>query len=99
MKKAADHNGLYKLMVLGIIAAAFLLRLIGLSSSSLTLNEAGNALSALHLFGGSSSGQLLYSLPTALIFKLFGDTDFTARLFPALMGSLAVFCAGGFITI
>lgn len=91
MKKAADHNGLYKLMVLGIIAAAFLLRLIGLSSSSLTLNEAENALSALHLFGGSSSGQLLYSLPTALIFKIFGDTDFTARLFPALMGSLAVF--------
>ncbi len=91
MKKAEEVNTRDKLFILCVAAAALLLRLIALDSSSLTLNESENALSALNLFGGSSTGQLLYALPTALLFKMFGDTDFTARLFPALMGALAVF--------
>ena len=76
-------TGFLMLLIIGIGTA---LRLTGLGSAFLTLNEAENALAALHLFDGSSHGQLLYTLPTALLFKMFGDSDFTARLFPALMG-------------
>ena len=71
-----------------ILLSGCALRLIGLDSSSLTLNEAENALAALKLFGGGDQGQLLYTLPTALLFKMFGDSDFTARLFPAFAGMI-----------
>ncbi len=70
------------------VGLALLLRLLGLNSSSLTLNETENALTALHLFSGEKSSQLLYALPEALIFRLFGSSDFNARLFPALTGTL-----------
>ncbi len=73
--------------VIAVTAAALALRLIGLNSSSLTLNESENALSALRLFEGGSSAQLLYTLPTALFFRMFGVSDFSARLFPALAGT------------
>lgn len=76
--------------VICVLAAALALRLIGLGSSSLTLNEAENALSALKLFDGGSSAQLLYTLPTALVFRMFGVSDFSARLIPALAGWLLV---------
>ncbi len=91
MKKDEELNGRYILLTVCVIITAFLLRVIGLNSSSLTLNESENALTALKLFNGGRTGQLLYALPTALLFKMFGDSDFTARLFPALMGVSAVF--------
>ena len=89
-----DNEKLFKptenlLMVL-IILSGCALRLIGLGSSSLTLNEAENALAALRLFGGGDQGRLLYTLPTALLFKMFGDQDFIARLFPAFAGIILV---------
>ena len=73
-----------------IAAPACLTRLIGLGGAALSMNEAENALTAADLFAtnGSGAGQLLYELPTALIFKLFGESEFTARLFPALCGIL-----------
>lgn len=74
------------LLLLLILAAGCSLRLIGLGSSSLTENEAENALTALRLFDGESTRQLLYALPTALLFRMFGDSEFTARLVPALSG-------------
>ncbi len=76
----------------GIIIAALAcsLRLIGLGGAALSMNEAENALTAADLFAtnGSGAGRLLYELPTALLFKLFGESEFTARLFPAVCGIL-----------
>lgn len=74
----------------GVVFFAFALRLIGLGSASLTMNEAENAVAALRLFQNGGSNQLLYTLPTALLFKLFGSSDFSARFIPAVMGSLLV---------
>lgn len=73
-----------------IFLFALLIRLIGLGSSSLTMNEAENAMAALRLFQNGSNSQLLYTLPTALMFKFFGSSEFSARLLPALMGSFLV---------
>lgn len=78
------------LLAVLILLSGCALRLIGLGSSSLTVNEAENALAALRLFGGGDHGQLLYTLPTALLFKMFGDSDFTARLFPSLSGIILI---------
>ena len=47
------------LTVLTVLSAAGL-RLVGLGSASLTMNEAENAMTALHLFENGSRGQLLY---------------------------------------
>ena len=80
-----------------ISALAVLLRLLGLGSVSLTMNEAENAMTALRLFENGSQGQLLYELPTALLFKMFGSSEFTARLFPAMMGMLLAFLPFMFI--
>lgn len=88
-ERASKSN--LSLWVIPVITAGFALRLVGLDSSSLMLNEAENALAALGLFSGESSGQLLYTLPTALFFRLFGISDFTARLIPALFGILLMF--------
>ena len=88
METETNSKNILILTALLIITAACVLRFAGLGGASLTLNESENALAALNLFGGEGAGQLLYTLPTALIFKMFGDTDFTARLFPALSGAL-----------
>ncbi len=73
------------LLIFGITCS---LRLIGLGGASLTLNEAENALGALEMYTNSGGGHILYALPTALLFRFFGDSDFTARLIPALSGIL-----------
>ena len=78
------------LLAIMILLTGCALRLIGLASSSLTLNEAENALAALRFFSGGTQGQLLYTLPTALLFKMFWDSDFIARLHPALTGIILV---------
>lgn len=77
-----------KMILIAILIAVFacVLRLLGLESSSLMLNEAENAVTALRLFESGSHGQLLYELPTAVIFKFFGSSEFSARVFPALSG-------------
>ena len=75
-----------KLIGIMILLSALLLRLIGLGSASLTMNEAENAVTALQLFHKGGNGQLLYIFPAAVLFKFFGSSEFTARLFPALMG-------------
>ena len=76
------------LCVVIVLAAA--LRLIGLGSSSLTMNEAENAMAALRLFQNGETSQLLYTLPTAVLFAMFGASEFTARLLPAVTGCLLV---------
>ena len=88
MEKSSDSKSIHIPLTLLIIAGAFLLRMTGLGGSSLTMNEAENAMAALRLFGNGGNSQLLYTLPTALFFKMFGSSEFTARLFPALMGCL-----------
>ena len=86
MERETDSKTAMLLWLLAVSVLAGLLRLIGLGSASLTMNEAENAVTALHLFEGGSTGQMLYALPTALMFKALGNSEFTARLFPALMG-------------
>ncbi len=73
-----------------VVISAIALRLIGLGSSSLTMNEAENAMAALNLFRNGETSQLLYTLPTAVLFTMFGASEFTSRLLPAVMGSLLV---------
>ena len=53
-------------MICIVIILAAVLRLIGLGSSSLTMNEAENAMAALRLFQNGETSQLLYTLPTAV---------------------------------
>ena len=74
------------LIPIAVIILSAVLRLIGLGSASLTMNESENAMTALHLFEKGSGGQLLYSLPTAFLFRIFVSSEFTARLVPVLMG-------------
>ena len=76
------------LVPIAVMILSVTLRLIGLGSASLTMNEAENAMKALHLFENGSGGQLLYTMPSSLLFSLFGSSEFTARLFPALTGIL-----------
>ncbi|MBQ6503532.1 MAG: hypothetical protein IJI57_06420 [Flexilinea sp.] len=83
-----DKNG--NIILFGVFIMAVALRLIGLGSSSLTMNEAENAMATLRLFRDGETSQLLYTLPTAVLFSMFGASEFTARLLPAVMGSLLV---------
>ena len=76
---------------------AFLLalgmRLFQLGAAPLADAEAGWALQALGLAHGQAvtlGAQPAYILLTSLLFSLFRDTNFLARLFPALAGSLIV---------
>ena len=85
------RTGKYGNLILCIvIISTIALRLIGLGSSSLTMNEAENAMAALRLFRQGETSQLLYTLPTAVFFSLFGASEFTARLLPAVLGCLLV---------
>ena len=85
-----ENNKNYRMLMLTLAAVlcAVLPRLIGLGGPALTLAETENALAALRLYSESGGSQLLYLLPTSLIFKCFGDTEFTARLVPAMAGML-----------
>jgi 4-amino-4-deoxy-L-arabinose transferase-like glycosyltransferase len=73
-----------------LLAVAF--RLINLGSLPLDDREAVEALKALQILGGSAptSGQPLYTLFTAGLFTIFGNSNFLARLVPALAGCLLV---------
>ena len=88
MERESESKNNTSLVTVVVVLLAVLLRLVGLGSASLTMNEAENAMTALHLFENGSRGQLLYELPTAILFKFFGSSEFIARLFPALAGIL-----------
>jgi hypothetical protein len=86
------HEGwLYTLAFLFAIA----LRFTHLGAMPLTDAEAAPALQALHIAQGlkpALSPHPIYILFTSILFFLYGGaTDFLARFFPALMGSLLVF--------
>lgn len=79
------------------VAAAFglalFLRFIYLGSTALTDSEAGLALQALQLAKGSAvmvSGQPAYLALTTVLFYLFPASDFWARFWTAVFGSLLV---------
>jgi hypothetical protein len=72
---------------------ALLLRMVQLGAAPLTDSEAGWALQALHLAHGVDGilgAQPAYILLTSQLFSIFGDSNFLARLLPALAGSLIV---------
>lgn len=74
-------------------ALALALRLFRLGAAPLSETEAGWALQALGLAHGSPAAiaaQPAYILITSQLFSIFGDTNFLARLLPALAGSLLV---------
>lgn len=87
MERASESGSKNILIITAVVCIAVLLRFLGLGSSSLTMNEAENALAALHYFENGGSG-LLYSLPTAVFFKAFGSSEFSARFIPAAAGVL-----------
>jgi hypothetical protein len=77
-----------------LVALGF--RIIELGASPLTDSEATLALQALHI--AQSKAPLLgpqpgYVLFTSLLFAIIESTNFMARFFPALVGSLLVFVA------
>ena len=83
------EHALYGLALL----LAVCLRLFNLGASPLADGEAGLALQALEVVrgGGAAFGtQPAGTALTGLAFALFGSNDFTARLWPALAGSLLV---------
>ena len=87
-KTTSEHYlyGLAFLLALGI-------RLYQLGVAPLTDAEAGWALQALGLAHGGSvtlGAQPAYILLTSQLFSILGDTNFLARSFPALAGSLII---------
>ena len=80
-----------------LFALAFLLALVSrlwaLAATPLGDTEAALALQAAHLFSDRTAAidpQPAYILMTSVLFAIFQATDFTARLIPALAGSLLV---------
>jgi hypothetical protein len=84
--------GLYVLIFL----VALGIRLVGLARNPLTNVEASLALQALELARGGTpvlGGQPGYIVLTAFLFFVSMATEFTARFFPAIAGSLLVWAA------
>ena len=81
------------LLWLGLVAAATALRLARLDALPLTFDEAARAFDALRVSQNSVpdgwSGDLAASL-TSYLFRLFDDSEFVARIVPALAGSALV---------
>jgi hypothetical protein len=80
-------------------ALALLLRLVMLGASPLSESEAALALQSLAIAHGAHpvlAGQPGTLLVSAAIFFTFGSSNFLARLWPALAGSLLVFVPLGF---
>ena len=87
--KITTENWIYGLAFL----LALGLRLFQLGAGPLSDTEAGWALQALGLAHAGKvvmGAQPAYILITSQLFYLFGDTNFLARFFPALAGSLIV---------
>ncbi len=81
------------LLWLALIAAAAALRLARLDALPLTFDESARAFDALRASEDAVpegwSGDLATAL-TSYLFRVFGDSDFTARLVPAVAGSAMV---------
>ncbi|MBN2676438.1 MAG: hypothetical protein JXR32_00070 [Anaerolineaceae bacterium] len=79
-------------LLLTAVILAVALRFIHLGNLPLSDIEAGEALKAHAILGGSQvqGSQPLYTLLTAAFFSLFGSTVFLSRLIPALAGCLLV---------
>jgi len=76
-----------------ILITALALRFLALGKMPLNNTEAHLALEALNISRGNDvviSGQPGYVSLTAIVFSLFNDSNFIARLWPALVGSLIV---------
>jgi hypothetical protein len=90
MTKSSQRDN--ALFILAFILA-LTLRLVRLDVLPLSDLEANWALQAFHLSQNAHPAlgpQPGYILPTALLFFIFGSTDFSARIIPALAGSLLV---------
>ncbi|MFQ5880220.1 MAG: glycosyltransferase family 39 protein [Dehalococcoidia bacterium] len=81
------------LLWLGLIAAAATLRLARLDALSLTLDESARVFDALRVSQNSVpegwSGDLAAAI-TSYLFRIFGDSEFVARVAPAVAGSAMV---------
>lgn len=76
-----------------ILVTAIALRFLVLGKMPLNNDEARLALEAMHVAQGNDvvvSGQPGYISLTAIAFSIFGDFNFFARFWPALIGSLLV---------
>lgn len=81
-----------------VFVLAFGLRFLHLGSAPLSDSEANWALQALHIAGNSTVAastplgpQPAYVFLTSILFQIFGSSNFLARFWPALMGSLLTF--------
>lgn len=86
-----NHLTLETGLFLSAIAIGFVVRFVGLGSLPLDDREAQLALLAYQLQQGGQialTGQPAYVIFTRLLFGFFGATEFTARFWPALVGSV-----------
>ena len=83
-----------KILYLLAFLLALGLRFVRLGELPLTDSEARLALDALHIVQGQSpalSSHVAYTNLTAILFFMFGSSNFLARFWPALAGSALVF--------
>ena len=89
--KIFEKLTLTHLIYIAILILAITFRMVNLGAVSLTNEEARSALCALDANRqGCGDISTLYTFFTNAIFTIFGDTNFTARVFPAMIGSLIV---------
>ena len=82
-----------------LILFAGCIRFIGLTILPLSNNEAYSALQALQIFSVRAPNEItipIYTVLTGVNFSIWGASDFLARLWPALIGSLVVLLPFGF---
>jgi hypothetical protein len=88
------NNSIEKYLFGIAIVLAFIIRFINLGVTPLNDYEASWALQALRIIQGSHQSfgpQPAYLQLTGLFFNLFGSSNFLARFWPAIIGSLIVF--------
>ncbi len=81
------------LIIFGIAVLAIAIRFLHLGDQTLSESEANLALQALMTAKGQAinwSGQPLYLVLTSFLFTLFDQTNFIARLIPAIFGTLVI---------
>ncbi len=82
------------LLIFGLAVLAIAIRFLRLGDQTLSGNEANLALQALLTVKGQVinwSGEPLYLALTSFLFTIFDQTNFIARLIPALFGTLLIF--------
>lgn len=81
----------HKWIFAGILIAGILLRFVGLGEVPLSESEARLAYHVFHPEETPLISAPLYTAITSILFWFFGATNFLARFFPALMGTLLIF--------